>query len=386
MHNHQQSKWGQPAIWSLLLLCVFLFPSCGDNNIEIHDEEEFRGFIQEEMDFQDIPAMSVLIFRGNEILYEQYQGQSNVQQNTSLTPDDLFLLASVSKVVTATALLQLFDDGEFELDDRINDYLPFEVSVPDQTTPITFRMLLTHTSGIADGPALDDQYYYGQDSPTALDYFLSNYLVPGGEFYDATDNFYDFEPGTQYEYSNEGSALIAVLVEAITNQDFVAYCHENIFTPLGMSRTFWRLEEAFQSDATIVQPYELDGRQLDPIEHYTFTDYPNGGLRSTGKDLFQFLSAFVQAGKTDGIQLLEASTVDAMLTPQIPNIDDEVGLHLFQLDASNNLWGHDGGEQGVATIMAFNPDTKVGAIILSNQGAADLEDILVEAYQLGLML
>jgi len=83
---------------------------------------------------------------------------------------------------------------------------------------------------------------------------------------------------------------------------------------------------------------------------------------------------------------LNNATVHAMMTPQIPSIDNEIGLHLFIMDNQNNLWGHDGGEQGAATIMAFNPTTKIGAIILTNQGEADLDEILVNAYQLGLIL
>jgi CubicO group peptidase (beta-lactamase class C family) len=83
-------------------------------------------------------------------------------------------------VITATALLQLHEKGLFSLQDATNGYLPFVVENPNFTTPITFQMLLTHTSGIADGTALDDQYYYGKDSPISLRYFLENYLVPGG--------------------------------------------------------------------------------------------------------------------------------------------------------------------------------------------------------------
>ena len=75
-----------------------------------------------------------------------------------------------------------------------------------------------------------------------------------------------------------------------------------------------------------------------------------------------------------------------MITPQIPSIDNEVGLHLFLMNAANGLWGHDGGEEGVATIMAFNPTTRVGAIILTNQGDAELDEMLTEAYKLGLDL
>lgn len=369
---------------TISILLVVLFGGCTPE--EINNNADFESYIQDEMESQNIPAISILIFKEDSVLYESYVGKSQIQQDISLEDDHLFLLASVSKVVTATALLQLYDQNLFSLDDNINDYLPFNVSIPNQSTAITFRMLLTHTSGIEDGSALDSQYYYGEDSPTALDHFLENYLVPGGDFYDADENFYDFEPGTEHEYSNEGNALIAVLVEQISNKDFNTFCKENIFQPLGMTHTFWRLDESFQSNLSLVQPYNFENDEFEAVRHYTFTDYPNGGLRSTGKDLFTFLSAFVQDGNVNNHQLLKSSTVNAMITPQIPSIDKEVGLHLFLMNADNNLWGHDGGEEGVATIMAFNPTTKIGAIILTNQGEVNLDEILVEAYKLGLKL
>jgi CubicO group peptidase (beta-lactamase class C family) len=335
------------------------------------------------MDSQKIPAASVLIFKGNTILHESYLGKSNLKKNISIEADHLFLLASISKVITATALLQLHEKGLFSLQDATNGYLPFVVENPNFTTPITFQMLLTHTSGIADGTALDNQYYYDKDSPISLRYFLENYLVPEGEFYNASENFHNYKPGTRYEYSNEGNALIRVLVEEISGVDFNTYCKQNIFTPLGMTNTHWRLDEISQ---TIVQPHNYSKRQYKEIPHYTFTDYLNGGLRSTATDLFKFLSAFTQGGKANNYQLLNLRTIDAMVTPQIPALDKEMGLHLFLINAQYNLWGHDSSEQGVATIVAFNPTTRVGVIILTNQGDADLDDILVTAYKFGLKL
>ena len=364
----------------LLSLLLFTY-SCTKDEIPINTATDFEEYIQDEMDIQNIPAMSVLIFKENQSIYEHYFGKANLEQNTVLAPDHLFLLASISKTVTATALLQLYDQGLFLLDDKINDYLSFEVNVPNQNTAITFKMLLTHTSAINDGSALDGQYYYGEDSPLALASFLENYLTPGGDFYNASENFHDFTPGTKHEYSNEGSALIAVLVEEISGLDFNTYCKQNIFTPLGMTNTHWRLDEISQ---TIVQPYEYTNSGYEAVQHYTFTDYPNGGLRSTTRDMFTFLSAFVSDGLSNNYQLLKAETVNKMISPQIPNIDDEVGLHLFLMNKNHNLWGHDGGEQGVSTILAFNPSTKIGAIVLSNQSDIDLDAILEEAYKFGL--
>lgn len=372
------------SIFVLSFLLSFLH--CSKEELDIQGISEFEEFLEDELEDQQIPAMSVLIFERDDILYEKYLGKSNLQEEQHLANDHLFLLASISKVVTATALLQLYEQGLFSLDDNVNNYLPFQLAIPNQNTSVSFRMLLTHTSAIADGSALDNQYYYGQDSPTPLGDFLEQYLTPGEPYYDAMDNFHDFQPGTQHEYSNEGSALLGVLVEQISGMNFNAYCKAHIFQPLGMEHSFWRLDESFLSNLPIVQPYRLANSQLEALQHYTFTDYPNGGLRSTGRDLHTFLSAFVQDGMANNYQLLAATTILSMITPQIPSIDNQVGLHLFQMDTSHNLWGHDGGEEGVATIMAFNPSTKVGAIILTNQGDVDLDEILVEAYKLGLQL
>jgi len=371
---------------AIIFLAILLVGCSGFDELDIANETDFDKYILEEMDIQNIPALSVLIFRDTSILYETYLGKSHLQQDIDLEADHLFLLASISKVITATALLQLYDQGLFSLDDAINDYLPFQVDVPGQNTDITFKMLLTHTSSIRDGSAMDDQYYYGQDPENTLEYFLSNYLVPGGVYYHADENFYHFEPGTKYKYSNEGNALIGLLVEHISGIEFNSYCKQNIFAPMGMTHTYWRLDEIAQNDAFIVQPYEYWRGEYEEIEHYTFTDYPNGGLRSDCTDLFYLLKAFVNEGASNGYQLLKTETIDQMSTLQIPAIDDEQGLQLFLVKRNRNLWGHDGGELGVSTIMAFNPETEVGVIVLANEGNADLDDILIEAYDLGIML
>ena len=368
----------------LAILLLFIHASCSDDGVEINDIADFEDFVRDEMERQHIPATAVLIFDGQTVLYEKYYGQSNIASNTPLMDDHLFLMASVSKVFTGAALLQLYEDGAFDLDDSINDYLPFSVQIPGYTEAITFRMLLAHTSGIADNDlVMDEHYFYGQDPPVSLAAFMEDYLSVDGIYYDANENFFDFQPGTQHEYSNIGSALIGVLVEEIAGTDFNTYCKQNIFNPLNMQNTAWRLDEI---TATIVTPYDYIDGQNQAIEHYTNTDYPNGGLRTTANDLHTFVATLANDGQSGNFQLLEPSTVQAMMTPQIPSIDNTVGLHFFIMDSSNNIWGHDGGEQGVATIMGFNPTSKIGAIVLTNQGEADLDELFLEAYKLGLTL
>ena len=366
-----------------IIIFTILFTNCKKKTVTINNAAEFESYLNKQMDKQKIPALSVLIFEGSTVLYENYLGKSHIKNKVDLKSDHVILLASVSKVITATALLQLYDQGLFGLDDKINDYLPFNVTTQYSATDITFKMLLTHTSGIADGSALDNQYYYGEDSPVALKYFLENYLVAGGEFYNEKENFYDAEAGSDFQYSNVGNALIGLLVQEISGLDFNDYCKQNIFTPLGMNNSHWRLDETTE---TIVTPYERKFGKYKEIEHYTFTDYPNGGLRSNCRDLHTFLSTFALGGTQNGYQLLQTSTINEMITPQIPSLDNTMGLHLFLMNKDNNLWGHDGGEKGISTIMAYNPTTKIGAIILTNQSDINLDDILVESYKFGLKL
>lgn len=371
--------------WLFYLSTIVFFnclTGCAEETMQLESEQqeeiEFEVYLKTEMERQNMPALSVLIFKGTEIVCEKNLGFTNLEEKLELTATHPFLLASISKTVTATALFQLYDQGFFELDDSINDYLSFDVTHPDFATPITFRMLLTHTASIADGNSLDGQYYDGKDSPVALSYFMKNYFTKDGEFYDYYENFYEFEPGTEHEYSNTGAALIGVLVEEIAQMDFNTYCKQHIFQPLGMQNTFWRLDEINQA---IVQPYEYANGQYNAIEHYTFTDYPNGGLRSTAQDMFRFLSAYANEGQFNNYQLIEPSTAKAVISPQIPSL--EMGLHFFQVEATHNLWGHDGGEKGTSTIMGFNPTTKVGVLVFTNRENVDLEEILVGAYLLG---
>lgn len=345
-----------------------------------NSQAEFDTYLSEQVSSQNIGAMSVLLFKGNDVTYEKYLGVADKSNNIPLNQEHIFLLASVSKTVTATALMQLYDQGKFKLDDKINDYLNFKVNVPNQSTDITFRMLLTHTSGIADGKALDGEYYYNQDSPTPLAEFMRSYLEPNGSNYDAKDNFHDFEPGTMHEYSNEGSALIGVLVEQISGIPFDEYCRQNIFKPLGMNNTYWKLSNAPKGN--LVRGYDAD----KSVEHYTFTDYPNGALRSTVQDMFKFLSAYGTDGNYKGTEILKASTVQMMLQPQIPSLEATMGLHWFIMSSADNIWGHDGGEQGVSTTMGVNPSNDIGVLIFTNQGDANLDNVLISAYNYALKL
>jgi len=352
-----------------------------NNTNEFSQEKEaLDDFIRNQMTEQGLPAIATIVFKNDNILYESYFGKANREENIDLAKDHLFLIGSISKTITATALLRLYDQGKFDLDDEINKYLPFEVNVPNQTTPITFRMLLTHTASLSDWEALYGNYTYGGDTDITLASFIESYFSENGSRYYEDENFLDAEPGTTFEYSNAGTALIGVLVEEISGISFTDYTQQHIFTPLNMKTTSWTLENITQ---TISQPYEKEGDEFVAVDHYTFPDYPNGWLRTTPRELSIFISTLTNKWSFNNYVLLEESTVDQMLQLQVPLIDETVGLHMFLTQEELGLWGHNGWEQWVSTEMVFDPISKVGIIIFTNTSDADLEGMYIKGFELG---
>lgn len=214
---------------------------------------------------------------------------ANIAAGRRVTPDTLFMLASVSKTVVATAVLQAIEDGLFDLQTHVNDVLPFRVRHPvHPDRPITVRQLLTHTSSIRDNWNLLTAGYVAGDSPMELRTFLRRYLSPGGADF-APNNFYAFGPGRSYRYANVGASLAAFLVEAAAGIGFDTWCERRIFAPLGMDRAGWHLAGLPRRE--IAMPYTWAGNKnaYVPTGHYGYPDYPDGALRTTAPQLARHL-------------------------------------------------------------------------------------------------
>ncbi|MGH2642013.1 MAG: serine hydrolase domain-containing protein, partial [Actinomycetota bacterium] len=228
-----------------------------------------------------LPGLSAAVVRGGEVVWSHAWGMANIEAGRRVTPDTLFMLASVSKTVVATAVLQAIEDGLFDLDARVNDVLPFPVRNPvHPDMPITVRQLLTHSSSIRDNWNLLIASYVTGDSTMSLRTFLRRYLSPGGADY-APNNFYAFGPGRSYRYANVGAALAAFLVEAAAGIGFETWCEQRIFAPLGMDRAGWHLAGLPRRE--LAMPYTWSGNKNAYVEtgHYGYPDYPDGALRTT---------------------------------------------------------------------------------------------------------
>src|SRR6516225_7803387 len=194
---------------------------------------ELDEFIEAELQAQRIPGLAACVVKSGKIVWSKGYGWASVKKRVAMDPDRTIQnIASISKTVTATAAMQLWEKGKFELDDDINNYLSFAVrnpSYPDK--PISFRFLLTHRSSIADGPAYMSSYTRGDPSIT-LETWITGYMSPGGRNYRREANFHPRSPGKKYRYSNVGFGVLGYLIEKISGESVREFTKRHIFEPL----------------------------------------------------------------------------------------------------------------------------------------------------------
>ena len=333
-----------------------------------------------ELEELELPGLAAAIVKDGRIVCASASGYANIDEDRPVTPDTLFLVASISKTVTATALMQLYEQGKFKLDDDINDYLAFDVRNPSAPeAPITFRQLLTHTSSIQDSSLFNDFLTKGMDSPITLAELLQGYLTPDGVYYDEDDNFQSDGPGESYEYTNMNFVLIGYLVEVMSGVPFDTYCRDNIFAPLGMAKTTWRLSEV---DKTVLaMPYRKSFFRFVRYGQYGQANYPDGMLRTSVVELAHFLIAYMQGGSYEGTQILAPETVREMLSSQT-ELDDTQGLAWYTSRfARREVWGHNGSDIGAGAEMWFDPASNAGVILVSNRSWDGEESLVSELFR-----
>lgn len=370
------------SIFSLIVLMISSHLSA--QNVHGYTSLYLDSCIQAKMEFYNVPGLSASIVKDGQIRWIGTYGYANIEQNIPVDTSTLFMLASISKTFTATALMQLWEQGHFELDDAINDYTPFNIlnpNYPPYAEPITFRTLCTHTSSIKDNWEVIP-YYWGEDSPIPIAEFIYEYLDPEGIFYDSELNFYSSLPGNVHHYSSVGTALIAYLIELLDDSTFAFQTYDRIFEPLQMNETAWFLSDLDTNH--IAMPYQWNGTGYTPYGHYGYYTYPSGTLRTSIDQLSYYLLCYMNGGSYLGQQILQDSTVELMLTPQLPpQINPYIGIIWWNFTSGGrDVWGHAGGDPGVRTRMWFCPEENSGVIILSN-GESDnalntIQDILFD--------
>jgi len=313
-------------------------------------------FIETQLARAHMPGLSAAIVKHGQIVWTGTYGYSRIDTQEPISEDTIFELASISKTFIATALGQLWEQGRLDLDADINEYLPFQVNNPSfPATPITARMLASHTSTILDvGPFYLKGCRLG-DPTISLRQYMEDTLTPASE------------PGTAWSYSNTGASLAAYLVEVVSGIPFDAYCRENIFEPLGMTDTSLRFADLDLSHIARPYGYKDSTAEYFPYPFHTCPDYPAGWVMTSAPQLARHLIAFMRYGEIDGVRILQADTVEEIRRLQYPELESTFGLFwYYKRLMGRDLIGHNGGNWGVATEMFFQPETDTGVILLMN--------------------
>jgi len=344
-----------------------------------YDSVGLDSFIRATMQSEHIPGVATWCGKNGQAIWEQYYGYARLEDSTPVTDSTIFSLMSISKTITGTAIMQLWERGEFGLDDDVNDYLSFNVRNPSHPdSAITFRMLMTHTSSIQDYSL--GQYLVHGDSPIALGEFVGGYLVPGGTYYNP-NNYSSAVPGTEYDYCNVAVALLGCLVEAMEDS-FPIHCQDSIFQPLDMDATSWFIANLNLNN--VAMGYHWNGSHYDSTGLWGMPYYPAATLRATTSSLAQHLAAITQYGIVDSTRILDSTTVDLILSPHFV-IDSTywfVGLTWhFYYDQGRWIWFHSGEIAGFRTFYGFCPAESSAFIVLTN-GEADYTGTIPIAWAL----
>lgn len=347
------------------------------------DEAELDEFIESRMAAIHVPGLAAAIVKDGEVVWSRGYGLADIAGERPVTPDTIFMLASISKTITATAVMQLVEDDQLDLDAAVGTALGFPVTNPAAAGAITTRMLLAHSSSIQDNWDVLSSLYVDGDSPIGLGAFMQDYLTPAGDYYDAGMNFYPYAPGAMWNYSNVAVSLSALVAEERAGMSFETLCADRIFAPLGMTESAWHL--ATLEPTHLATPYRYTGSAYEPIPHYGYPDYPDGALRTSAAQLARFLAAYSRGGELDGARILDQATIDEMWRVQAPSVDPTQGLVWYHEDRpSGAMIGHGGSDSGVATEMLLRLDDGVGVIVLMNGDWSDpapvheIEDRLFE--------
>lgn len=347
------------------------------------------ALIAEEMELERLPGVATVIVKDGKIVWIESYGFADVENAVMVADTTIFLLSSISKLFTGTAAMQLFENGAIDLDEDVDQYLPWVLQIPGfPSDPVTFRQLMTHTSSIYDNFNVMDDYYDYPDPSISLADCMQRYLSVDGVDYDAIENFVQSPPGSVFEYSNMATALNGYLVELISGVDFDQYCNEHILSPLCMEHTAWFFSDL--DSAQVARPHGFSGGNYFVYPQYGFADYPDGQLRSSVRDLANFMITYLNGGTFDSYELLSSTSISSMWTLQVPGIESTQGLNWYQEELYHDggtslLWGHNGGEMGSSTDMYLDPENNIGICVLTN-GEGDGIYICDELYNYALTL
>ena len=325
------------------VLLFLLFLSC---SFSIRADEA-DDYVKAQMQQRHIPGAAVGVVRNGKVIKAEGYGLASVEFNVPATKETVFEIGSVTKQITAAAILLLIEEGKVSTDEKISKYLP---TAPETWKNVTVRHLLTHTSGIK--------------SYTGLSGYELTKRSKREEFIKAIGAFpLEFEPGERYNYSNSGYNLLGFIIESASGKSYWDFVRERIFKPLGMNQTADRDPQfVIRNRAT---GYEWENNRLVGRD-YDLTDvFSAGAIVSTIVDLAKWDAALRNES------LLKKTSLEKMWTPFVLN-DGKTHPYGFGFNVADfrghRLISHGGQTAGFAANISRFVDDGLTVIVLTNLG------------------
>jgi serine beta-lactamase-like protein LACTB, mitochondrial len=315
-----------------------------------------------------VPGISVAVVQDGELVWSAGFGMADLENFVPATTSTLFRLGSISKPITATAILQLSERGKLDLDAEVQKYCP---AFPKKEWPITTRQLLGHLGGIrhynpdGKGDIPDDSAKHFASMEESLQIFASDPLVA--------------KPGTKFQYSTYGYTVLGCVLEGAASEKYVDYVKENVFEPAGMAET--QADNFFAVIPHRTRWYHKDKSGVVQNAGVLDSSYkiPGGGLISSADDMARFEIA-IMANK-----LLKPPTRDLMWTPQKAADNSQNGYALgwgTQKKYGLAFVEHTGGQQGTSTSIILAPERRAGIVVLANMDNVDSAALSTEILKI----
>ena len=330
---------------------------------------ELEPEIQRTLLAGNIPSVSIALVFNDRVIWNNAYGYSNLWARTPATPDTVYLIGSTFKTMSTVALLQQMEQGKFKLDEPVNKYLTeFKIEGEDPQHPITFRHLLTHTSGLpGDFGAFP---VWGDTVPPALEDYLRKSMKVTRP------------PLDKVEYSNSAYTLVGYLVQKFSGVPYKQYIQEHIFTPMEMNSTAFEPRPDMEERLSI--PYVVDqktGSQVGTVR-VKASVWPAGIVYGTVMNQANWLICNLNGGVFKGKRLISEDVLNQMFTRQYDQFkggiegiwgNDTAGFGLTwwtQVRNGDRYFAHSGSVAGYTAFLLGNRDRKLGFAILTNGNRA----------------
>jgi len=367
-----------PQSFAMLLLLFILVAvpyrtTAQDGKIAPDKRAAIETAISKFMAASHVPGLSAAVVENGAYVWSAGFGMADLENFVPATSQTLYRLASISKSITSTAAMQLWERGKFDLDSPVQKYCP---AFPEKKWPITTRELLGHLGGIRhynsgsqSDPETGNTVHFENGIESGLKFFANDALIA--------------EPGTHFHYSTQGYTLIGCAIQGASGESYTDYVRENIFVPAGMVRT--RSDDRFLIVPYRTRFYSKDASGAVVNAEFLDSSYkiPGGGWLSSAEDMARFEVAILND------RLIKRATRDIMWTPQKPSdgsADDyALGWGAEKL-AGEDTVGHSGGQQGTSTFIILEPEKKAAVVVLINSDAAEASTLAIQIFKIVLGL